>query len=747
MAQPNLLLVEDEAIIAMNKKVQLERYGYRVTTCLRGEAAVEMATADEHIELVLMDIDLGSGMNGTEAARQILERRHVPVVFLSSHTEREIVELTEGITSYGYVVKHSSVTVLDAAIKMAFRLFAALRQLQATHEELAASNEELQSSMEDLIAREVALRSSEERFRCMVEGAPLPIFIHTAGTFAYLNPPAIQLFAADSAERLLGTPVLERVHPDFRAAARERTFTSNADRRAMHSGQEQMLLRLNGEAVWVETVGEPIEYEGRRGALVFVRDISERHRFEAELSGWNQLFDYIITHTNSAIAILDRNLVFLYVSERFRSDYRVSSEEIVVGRHHYDVFPEIPEKWRAVHQRALAGEVLRSDEDFFERPDGSVDYTRWEARPWYAVDGDIGGIVLYTEVITRQVQYRQALEESEERFRRFMELVPSAVVISDDHERVLYMSRRFETMFGFPREDMRGVEDWWPRAYPDPELRERVRAEWAETIAEARRTGEPVPAMVYPVTCADGTTLQVEFRLASHDGMNAITYTDVTERSRSDARIQALLNEKELLLREVHHRVKNNLMTMASLIALHAASAREAKNQQAALALDEAERRLQSLQTLYEQLHRSSKLSGTPLDEYIDTLVRDTVAIFPSAGSISLDIRCEPLVLSPATLAPLGIVTNELVTNAMKYAWPRETGGSLVVTGTRSDRQTLELVVRDDGVGLPQGSDPPEGLGLTIVNALTAQLGGRAEYLTDAGLSVRISVPLADTAG
>ena len=120
-----ILLVDDEAIIALAERFVLEKNGYRVLTAGSGESAVETAAAQPGIDLILMDINLGSGMNGTEAAERILRNHDIPVIFLSSHTERDVVEKTEGITSYGYIVKNSGDTVLLASIKMAFRLFEA----------------------------------------------------------------------------------------------------------------------------------------------------------------------------------------------------------------------------------------------------------------------------------------------------------------------------------------------------------------------------------------------------------------------------------------------------------------------------------------------------------------------------------------------------------------------------------------------------------------------------------------------
>lgn len=119
-----LLLIEDEPLIALTEQRRLEKIGYHVVHLASGEAAVIYTDKHRHeIDLILMDIDLGEGIDGTVAAQQILSRHRIPVVFLSSHTDRETVEKTEKITSYGYVVKNSGIVVLDASIKMALRLF------------------------------------------------------------------------------------------------------------------------------------------------------------------------------------------------------------------------------------------------------------------------------------------------------------------------------------------------------------------------------------------------------------------------------------------------------------------------------------------------------------------------------------------------------------------------------------------------------------------------------------------------
>ncbi len=121
--QKIILLVEDEIILAMSTKMELGKYGYKTVHALNGEKSLDILEfGKESIDLILMDIDLGDGMDGIQTAQNILKKYDIPIVFLSSHEEQSVVEKTEKITSYGYVVKSSTITVLDAFIKMAFKL-------------------------------------------------------------------------------------------------------------------------------------------------------------------------------------------------------------------------------------------------------------------------------------------------------------------------------------------------------------------------------------------------------------------------------------------------------------------------------------------------------------------------------------------------------------------------------------------------------------------------------------------------
>lgn len=169
-----------------------------------------------------------------------------------------------------------------------------------------------------------------------------------------------------------------------------------------------------------------------------------------------------IEHAPAAIAMLDRDMRYLAVSRRWMDDYGLTGR--IFGRSHYDVFPEIPPRWKEVHRRALAGETLRADADPFVRAEGSTQWLKWEVRPWYR-RGEVGGILIATEDVTGREQAKNALREREALNRAFLENSATMAWMKDTQGRYVYLSSNYERRFGIRFDDWGGKTDFelWPR--------------------------------------------------------------------------------------------------------------------------------------------------------------------------------------------------------------------------------------------------------------------------------------------
>ncbi len=285
-----VLYVEDEVIIALAKKRELESCGYDVVIANSGEKAVKEAVGNDKIDLVLMDIDLGRGMDGSEAAQEILKERQIPIIFMSSHEEPEVVRKTESIGSYGYVVKNSSVTVLDASIRMAFRLFEANKIIESQRNSL-----------------EITLNSIGDGI----------IVTDGNGAIVKMNPVVERLtgWAADEAEGMpVGTVVNTR-----QCYQKIISVIESGDKLEGRYAME--LVSRKGERFYVESSVAPVKNgeENIKGAVIIIRDVTEKVTLKKALELSEEKFRIIIEQSPESIVFTDTEGTIEYVNPAFCS--------------------------------------------------------------------------------------------------------------------------------------------------------------------------------------------------------------------------------------------------------------------------------------------------------------------------------------------------------------------------------------------------------------------------------------------
>ncbi len=217
----------------------------------------------------------------------------------------------------------------------------------------------------------------------------------------------------------------------------------------------QTVIATRELAVFEYLMPDQHDYEARmipvgdtNALICIVRDITERKQTERQLQQSEQRLRLFIEYAPAAIAIFDKEMHYVAVSRRWVQDYRLPAESIV-GRSHYDVFPEIPERWVQIHQRCLKGAVEKCEADPFPRGDGTVDWVRWEIHPWRDLNGEIGGILLFSEVVTERLQSEQALRQSESYLRSLVDSQTAFNIRVDMLGKITYCNQRYLRQFGW----------------------------------------------------------------------------------------------------------------------------------------------------------------------------------------------------------------------------------------------------------------------------------------------------------
>jgi two-component sensor histidine kinase/PAS domain-containing protein len=202
---------------------------------------------------------------------------------------------------------------------------------------------------------------------------------------------------------------------------------------------------------------------------------------------------------------------------------------------------------------------------------------------------------------------------------------------------------------------------------------------------------------------------------------------EIAERILAEARIREALNDKEILLKEVHHRVKNNLQIIISLLNLQLARINDPTTMEA---LRESQNRVRSMALIHEKLYQSSDLAHIDFGEYVEGLVNSLIQTYRIRSSqVAVKVMADRTTLDLDAAIPCGLIINELVTNSLKYAFPDERPGTITVIFKRNAEDQFTLVVSDDGIGLPAGFDPKtaNSLGLKVVSSLARQISGALE--------------------
>jgi PAS domain S-box-containing protein len=267
-------------------------------------------------------------------------------------------------------------------------------------------------------------KRSEEKFARAFRSSPVGLAVtrFSDGTFLEVNQATMSFLGYEQNEMIGKTTMELGLWP--RAEERQLLLDDLA-RNGSVRGLEISFPTKQGNLVVCDYSAELFEVGGETCVLSVLLDITERRYMEQALKANEELLRLFVKHTPAAIAMFDTDMTYLQVSDRFLTDYELEGQNII-GKCHYDVFPNIPERWRAAHRRILAGAVEHAEEDRYVAADGSEGWLQWESLPWRKANGEIGGLILFTQVITERKRAEEALRASQERLRALSGRMQSA---------------------------------------------------------------------------------------------------------------------------------------------------------------------------------------------------------------------------------------------------------------------------------------------------------------------------------
>ena len=584
----------------------------------------------------------------------------------------------------------------------------------------------LVGSVHDVTERkraEEALKASEERFRMITEQtSDLIALTDAAGVVTYVSPASRALFLCEPDE-MRGRHFMEFLDPA--AIPKAGAVFQDVLARGEKARDLELAMRRKDGSIFVgELSGTKFCYGVQNGTLVVIRDITERKRAVEEI----RKLSSAVKQSTEGIAICDLKGNLTFVNDAWCRMHGYKDSEELLGKslnifHNQDQIERevIPFNEKVNELGAYSGEVGHIHKD------GTPFSTLMTVTLLKDDQGRPYALIGIAKDITGRKQAEDVLRESDTILNKLTSWVPGMIYMfkkrPDGTFCVPFSTEAIRDIFGCSPQDVQ--EDFSPIAGVIlPEDLGRVVSS-IEHSAEhltawtceyrVRIPGRPVTWLLgnsTPEKSADGSITWYGFN------------TDITGRKRMEEAAQTSLREKETLLREIHHRVKNNMQVISSLLNLQAG---HIADEEARRMLKEGQLRIRSMALIHEKLYQARDLSKIDFAAYLQSLASFLFQFFKvDPEQVRLETDLEDVRLDINTAVPCGLLVNELVSNALKHAFPDGRRGTVWIKLRREKDGTLKLRVADDGVGLPKGFDyrSSESFGLQIAHLLIEQLEG-----------------------
>jgi PAS domain S-box-containing protein len=592
------------------------------------------------------------------------------------------------------------------------------------------------------------LYQREQEFKALVENSPDVINrFDRQLRHVYVNP-AVERVTGISPEKLIGkTNEKLGICPDILLVWNQRI------ERVFKTGEDQVIDFEFATTKGVKSYQSHFVPEyGRDGSVEFVmavsRDITELKQVKEELRSSRDFLDAVLETANEGITVSNEQGQFILYNQKMQEITGYSKEEAEHPDYLSWIYPDYLHRAKALGARSSAfrGRNITNQDWQILHKDGSTrtvlistKLLTYNQQKW---------LISMVRDISDRYQTEKALRQSEEKYRVLVETLPCGIREIDLSGRITLINSAGLQILGYQREELQGKSIWSLGAGESPPehlatyFRHLINHKLSPSVYTTKHRRQ------------DGSMIDVEVtwnyrRDHSGEVIGFVSViTDVTARKQAEEELQASLQEKELLIKEVHHRVKNNLQVISSIFSLQSLYIQDP---QILSILAESQNRIRSMALIHEKLYQSNNLAQVDFADYLKSLTRnlfDSYNVNPNA--IALNLQVNNVDLNLDTAIACGLLINELVSNALKHGFPHREAeenaammGEITIVFSQVSPGTLFLEVKDNGVGLPKEVNIGEtnSLGLRLVRALTRQLRGQLEIQNQGGTVFHLTFP------
>ncbi len=714
MNQTRILIVAHDRENALELKRTLGVRGYEATEIVTSGADALASARVSKPDLILIDMGLGGQPDGIDAAAGIYHTLDIPVIYLiSASCDFESAKRSRETSPYGYIRVPAGECELFGSITSA-----------------------LDRHRSDRLAKE-----SRENFRTVFEQSfHLMGLIDNEGRVITINLKAksyLNTIGVDYAE-VIGRPFWET--PWWSHSPEQQQRLQDAIKKAAQGGVVQFEAHhpwADGSSIIVDFSLKPV-FDSAFNVIHMLAegsDITEQKRVEEALRESETRFRDLANLLPQTIYECDMTGKLTFANQYALQSFGITQEDVDEGVNVFSfIAPEQHVRVFGALEKLLQGVRTSGNEYTAVRRDGTtfpiLIYSSIIERHGAACG--IRGVIIE---ITERKRIEDALRESESLYRAIFENTGTASIIIDENTIIQLCNTEWINLAGYPREEMEGKMSWT----------KFVVEEDLEIMKEYHRTRRLDPS---------AAPLKYEFRylkrngeirhMINHVGMvpgtkkSIASIMDITERKRAEDALKDSLREKETLLKEIHHRVKNNMQIMVSLLNLQKGSL---YSDEARKMFTEMQNRIRAMALIHEKLYTTADLSSIEFGEYIKRITAELRTTYEGITSnISITIQAGKVYLGIDQAIPCGLIINELVSNALKYAFAgrNDMEGELRISIKEKPGSIIELEISDNGIGLPEEvdfGDQSKTLGLKLVDLLTRQLRGSLDISRNGGTS------------